>query len=179
MILKSLSQRWCCFLQRKFIQYFVYQEKLNSCLDFLIQLLLSFFLHVFRYFLLPESAFFNLLWVRMVFILICHLLKLMKPLNFWISNLIVDIFTLILLWCQVLQRIVMLWEQSLGLAQWKKSRTIVQREEEIKYSEVEKTNTQFNVVLLIKPIMCTFTEEERETILKLWKSAIRNTHTSR
>jgi len=44
----------------------------------------------------------------------------------------------------------------------------VQREEEeIRYSEVEKTNTQFNVVPPIKQIVRTSTGEMRETLVKL------------
>ena len=61
----------------------------------------SFFMS-WAFFSLPSSAFLNPLWVKMTFILICHLLKLMTPSNFWISNLIADIFTLILLWYQLL-----------------------------------------------------------------------------
>jgi len=55
------------------------------------------------FFFLLISAFFNPLWVTMAFILIYHLLKLMTLLNFWISNLIADIFKLTLLWYQLLR----------------------------------------------------------------------------
>ena len=55
----------------------------------------------------------------------------------------------------------MLGYKLLGSAQRKKkSRIVVQREEEeIRYSEVEKVNIQFNVVPPIKQIVCTFTGE--------------------
>jgi len=100
-VLKSLPQRGCCFLYRKLIQHFVRQAKLNRCQGFLIQLLPNFFIS-WGLFSLSSSAFFNPLWVRMTFILIFHLLKLMTPSNFWISKLIADIFTLSLLWYQLL-----------------------------------------------------------------------------
>jgi len=112
-VLKSLSQRGCYFLRRKLIQHLVCQAKLNSRQDFLIQLMSSFFFHVLRLFLPPSSVFFNPLWVRMTFILIRHLLKLMTLSNFWISNLIADIFTLTLLWYQLLWNR-RLHDQSLG-----------------------------------------------------------------
>ena len=38
-------------------------------------------------------------------------------------------------------------------------------EEEIRYSEIEKTNAQFNVVPPIKKIVCTSTGDGRETLL--------------
>ena len=45
---------------------------------------------------------------------------------------------------------------------------VVQHEdEEIRYSEVEKANTQFNVISPIKHIMCTSMGEGGETLLTL------------
>jgi len=65
------------------------------------------------------------------FILICHLLKLMTPLNFWISNLIADIFTLILLWYQLLWNWRPPWPIA-GTTQWKQHGIDEQREEKEK-----------------------------------------------
>ena len=53
----------------------------------------------------------------------------------------------------------MLGYQLLGSAQQKKKNRIVVQHEEIRHSEVEKANTQFNVVPPIKQIVCTTTEE--------------------
>jgi len=42
----------------------------------------------------------------------------------------------------------------------------VQHEEEERYFEVEKANTQFNVFSLIKQIVCTSTREEGRNFIK-------------
>ena len=66
-----------------------------------------------------------------------------------------------------------------GLAQWKDWIVEQWEEEEVRYSEVEKANTQFNVISPIKQIVCTSRGEERRYFIKLWRSTIRNTYTSR
>jgi len=91
------------FLWRKLIQHFVCQAKLNSFKPFSSNSCqVSSFMSK-DFFSLLSSAFFNPLWVRMAFILVYHLLKLMTPSDFWISNLIADIFTLTLLWYHLLK----------------------------------------------------------------------------
>jgi len=40
-----------------------------------------------------------------------------------------------------------------------------EKEEKRRYSEMEKTNTQFNMVSSIKQIVCTPMRERRETLL--------------
>jgi len=54
----------------------------------------------------------------------------------------------------------------------------LQREEEVRYSEVEKANAQFNVVSPIKQIVYVH-KRRGETLLKLWRSVMRNIHISR
>ena len=146
-----ISQRGRCFLCRKLIQHFVRQVTLNSYQGFLIQLLPSFFLHVLRLFLsLPSSAFFKPPLGQNGVHPNLSLLKLMTLSNFWISNLIANIFTLTCsdtnYWKNNLYALILIvvppWP-IIGLAQRNQHRI--------------DDNTQFNVDPPIKQIVCTST----------------------
>ena len=103
-----------------------------------------------------------------MFILICHLLKLLTPSNFWILKLIANILS----WpcsdtnCCEFKGSPPQSDQ-LGRHSGNKPQDLKDNEKKRRrrYYWVKNANTQYNVVPPIKQIICTSTEEGGETLL--------------